>query len=83
VVERSGAGLHSLLPSKAEGEVNPLAVSRLLDFARRGWREERGQTMAEYGVILAVVTAGIVVALTALSTGVQGAIQNIVQTLGG
>jgi Flp pilus assembly pilin Flp len=30
---------------------------------------ETGQTMAEYGVVLAVITIGIVAALTALSGG--------------
>ena len=30
--------------------------------------------MAEYGVVLAVITLGIVVALTALSTGIRGAL---------
>ncbi len=46
-------------------------------------RREDGQTMAEYGVILAVITVGIVIALTALSTGIQGAIGDVVDTLSG
>jgi Flp pilus assembly pilin Flp len=46
-------------------------------------RSEEGQTMAEYGVILAVITVGIVVALTALSGGIQGAIADVVSTLSG
>ena len=48
-------------------------------FAR--FEREEGQTMAEYGVILAVITGGIVLALTALSGGIQGAISNVVNTL--
>ena len=32
-------------------------------------RDEEGQTMAEYGVVLAVITVGIIVALTALGLG--------------
>lgn len=44
-------------------------------------REEEGQTMAEYGVVLAVITLGIVVALTALSNGIQGAIGDVVDRL--
>ena len=35
-------------------------------------RDEEGQTMAEYGVVLAVITIGIVVALTALAGGING-----------
>jgi len=48
-------------------------------FAR--FEREEGQTMAEYGVILAVISGGIVLALTALSGGIQGAISNVVNTL--
>jgi Flp pilus assembly pilin Flp len=60
-----------------------MTLSELLEFVRTNWRKEEGQTMAEYGVILAVITVGIVAALTALSGGVQGAINNIVNTLTG
>ena len=40
-------------------------------------RREDGQTMAEYGVVLAVITLGIVVALTALSGGISAAIDAV------
>jgi Flp pilus assembly pilin Flp len=40
-------------------------------------REEHGQTMAEYGVVLAVITIGIVVALTALAGGINGALTKV------
>jgi Flp pilus assembly pilin Flp len=33
--------------------------------------------MAEYAVVLGVVTAGVIVAITALSGGISGAISNI------
>jgi len=42
---------------------------------------EEGQTMAEYGVVLAVITLGVVVALTALSGGITGAINTVVTKL--
>ena len=54
-----------------------------LRFARANWRKQEGQTMAEYGVILAVITVGIVAALTTLSDGVKKAIGNVVTSLGG
>jgi Flp pilus assembly pilin Flp len=38
---------------------------------------EDGQTMAEYGVVLAVITIGIVVALTALSGGISAALNAV------
>ena len=42
---------------------------------------EEGQTMAEYGVVLAVITLGVVVALTALSGGISSAIDTVVSKL--
>jgi pilus assembly protein Flp/PilA len=44
-------------------------------------RDEEGQTMAEYGVVLAVITIGIVVALTALSGGINNALSNVTSKL--
>lgn len=46
-----------------------------------GLKRDEGQTMAEYGVVLAVITIGVVVALTALSGGISGAISNVVGKL--
>ena len=37
-------------------------------------RRERGQTMAEYAVVLAMISIGVVAAFTALSGGVSAAI---------
>jgi Flp pilus assembly pilin Flp len=38
---------------------------------------ENGQTMAEYAVVLAVITIGIVVALIALSGGINNALNGV------
>lgn len=38
---------------------------------------EDGQTMAEYGVVLAVIAVGIIVALTALSGGITNALNKV------
>jgi Flp pilus assembly pilin Flp len=51
---------------------NLLAASR---------RHEEGQTMAEYGVILAVITVFIIGALVALSTGIFSNIMEVVGVL--
>ena len=40
-------------------------------------RREEGQTMAEYAVVLAVVTALVITAITLLSTNVKAAITNV------
>ena len=44
---------------------------------------EDGQTMAEYGVVLAVIALGVVVALGLLSDSISGAIENVIGYLGG
>ena len=42
---------------------------------------EEGQTMAEYGVVLAVITLGVVIALGLLSTEISGAIGRVTTKL--
>ena len=42
---------------------------------------EEGQTMAEYAVVLAVITAVVIIALGALSTGIGGALDDITGVL--
>ena len=46
-------------------------------------RREDGQTMAEYGVVLAVITLAVVAAISLLSTNVQNAIENVAGLLPG
>jgi Flp pilus assembly pilin Flp len=42
---------------------------------------EAGQTMAEYAVVLAVITVATVAVFTALSGGISGALNNVVGLL--
>lgn len=51
------------------------------EFARANWRKEEGQTMAEYGVVLAVITVGVVATLILLSNGIKGALANVITYL--
>jgi Flp pilus assembly pilin Flp len=44
-------------------------------------RSEEGQTMAEYGVVLAVITAGIILALGALSGAIGAALDKVTAML--
>jgi pilus assembly protein Flp/PilA len=44
-------------------------------------KREEGQTMAEYGVVLAVITLVVVVAITALSGSISGAINAVTAIL--
>ena len=54
------------------------AVRELLHSART---RERGQTTAEYGVTLAVITIALLALFTALSGGVQGAVNRVIPFL--
>jgi Flp pilus assembly pilin Flp len=42
---------------------------------------EEGQTMAEYGVVLTVITVASVAVFTALGDGVEGAIGKVIKLL--
>jgi Flp pilus assembly pilin Flp len=44
-------------------------------------REEQGQTMAEYGVVLAVITLGVVIALGLLSDEIGDAFGRVTSQL--
>ena len=54
-----------------------MSFQDLVLYLRARFGSEEGQTMAEYGVVLAVIAIGVVVALTALSTGIAGAIGRV------
>ena len=58
-----------------------MTMSEWLDFVRLNWKKEEGQTMAEYGVVLAVITIGAVAVFTALSGGISGAITKVTALL--
>jgi len=58
-----------------------MKIKGLLDRARSLWKREDGQTMAEYGVVLAVITIAALVAFTALSGGITSAINHVVAVL--
>ena len=44
-------------------------------------RREEGQTMAEYGVILAVITAAIIAALVLLSTNIGNVLNRVANAI--
>jgi Flp pilus assembly pilin Flp len=53
----------------------------LKDLIRTLGRKQEGQTMAEYGIVLAVITIAAVGVFTALSGGIQGAISRVTAIL--
>ena len=46
-------------------------------------KREEGQTMAEYGVVIAVITLAVIGAITLLSTHVRSAITSVANILPG
>lgn len=59
------------------------AQARVMDAFDSLRESEKGQTMAEYGVVLAVITLGVVVALGLLSGGIGRAISGVTSKLPG
>ena len=58
-----------------------MTFSEWFGFARSMWRKQEGQTMAEYGVVLAVIAVTAVVAFTALSGGISSTIGKVTNLL--
>ena len=57
-----------------------MKLSELRDLLRNLPRREEGQ-MAEYGVVLAVITIGAVAVFAALSGGITGALNKVIGLL--
>ena len=60
-----------------------MTFAEWLEYARANWQKEDGQTMAEYGVVLAVITLAVIGAITLLSDNVRAAIENVAGILPG
>jgi Flp pilus assembly pilin Flp len=65
-----------------KGGESLMAFSQWINYFRARFESEEGQTMAEYGVVLAVIALGVLVAFTALSGGITNAINNVTGILG-
>jgi Flp pilus assembly pilin Flp len=51
-----------------------------INLLRAASKRQEGQTMAEYGVVLAVITVGVIAAITALALAISGrlgAVKNV------
>jgi Flp pilus assembly pilin Flp len=74
----AGFGAHDWRASDRRREVNP--VLQLYTFGQTQiarLRREEGQTMAEYAVVLAVVTLLVIGAISLLSTNIKNAIEDV------
>jgi Flp pilus assembly pilin Flp len=57
-----------------KGGESILSISDLVQYLRVRLAVEEGQTMAEYGIVLAVITVGVIGVLGVLSGAIQGAL---------
>ena len=53
-------------------------LNEWLDRFRASCKRDEGQTMAEYGVVLAVITVASVSVFTALGGGVEGTLNRVI-----
>src|SRR5205085_1160187 len=60
-----GDGSQAGAPGNRRGGMS-MTFDQWLELARTHWKREEGQTMAEYGAVLAVITIGAVAVFTAL-----------------
>jgi len=58
-----------------------MSLKDLVHYLRARFAVEEGQTMAEYGVVLAVIAVAVVVALGLLSTSISSAFDSVRSTL--
>ena len=58
-----------------------LTFSDLVELLKAASKREEGQTMAEYAVVLAVITVATVAVFTALSGGISGALNKVITVL--
>jgi Flp pilus assembly pilin Flp len=58
-----------------------LRIAQMLDQLRAVRKREEGQTMAEYGVVLAVICVATVAVFTALSGGISGSLNKVLSLL--
>jgi pilus assembly protein Flp/PilA len=58
-------------------------ASFLVDWIKQNWKREEGQTMAEYGIILGLITLGVIAILVTLGGQIQTKFQAVVTALTG
>jgi Flp pilus assembly pilin Flp len=56
----------------------PFSISEYVELVKALRKHEEGQTMAEYAVVLAVITVATVAVFVALSGGISNAINSVI-----
>jgi Flp pilus assembly pilin Flp len=58
-----------------------MTISNWIDYIRANAKRQEGQTMAEYGVVLALITLAVVAVIGTLGTTIQTKLQAVVNAL--
>ena len=76
-------GLHAndFAPRAAEGRCNEMKIRDWIDLARIELRREEGQTMTEYGVLLALIAVGVIAVLIVLGPKIADAFTSVSNSL--
>ena len=61
--------------------MNRMLLEVAVDWIKANWKKEDGQTMAEYGVILALIAVVVIGTLTVLGTSIKDKVQGVVDGL--
>jgi pilus assembly protein Flp/PilA len=61
--------------------VNQMFASFLIEWVKQNWKREEGQTMAEYGLILALIAVVVIGTLTLIGTGIKTKLTDVVTGL--
>ena len=60
-----------------EGVTKEMTISDYIELIKSVRKRQEGQTMAEYAVVLGVITLAVVGVFTALAGGISGAINSV------
>jgi Flp pilus assembly pilin Flp len=58
-----------------------MTISNWIDYIRVNAKRQEGQTMAEYGVVLALITLAVVAVIGTLGTTIQTKLQSVVNAM--
>jgi Flp pilus assembly pilin Flp len=74
-------GSHSAATSFRAVETTKLGEEKMKNFLRKLWKDEEGQDLVEYALLVVLVALGAVAAMTNLASGISDAFSNAVAQL--
>jgi pilus assembly protein Flp/PilA len=70
-------------PRRRRREVQHMDIRDWIDFLRIQLKREEGQTMAEYGVLIGLITVVVVATIALIGTALLGKFNSLLTALGG